>query len=53
MNSSLLEQYHGLLSNKFRLPPLIEEETDEVDSLVNKKFCRLNQMKNSLIGIIK
>jgi hypothetical protein len=50
MNSSLLEQFLGPLSNQFRLPPLIEEENEELYPLVNIEFY---QTKKPLLGINK
>lgn len=39
------------ISTKFRLPPLIEEETDEIYPVIKKKICRVNQTKKLPSGI--
>jgi hypothetical protein len=43
----------SVMASIFRLPPLIEEENDEVYLFVNNKFSRLNQTKKSLKSIKK
>jgi hypothetical protein len=53
MDSSLLEQFLGLSSTHFQLPPLIEEENDELHPLINIESCRLNQTNKLLLGIDK
>lgn len=40
------------VSSKFRLPPVIEEETDEIYASIKKKFSRINHTKILLKGIL-
>jgi len=50
MDPSLLEQFLGPSSTQFQLPPLTEDENDEVHPLVSTGFQRLSLTRKSLPG---
>ena len=50
MDPSLLEQFLGPSSTQFQLPPLTEDENDELHPLVTNGFQRLSHTRKSLPG---
>ncbi|CAF3365569.1 unnamed protein product [Rotaria sp. Silwood1] len=48
MDPSLLEQFLGPSSTQFQLPPLNEDENDELHPLLNAGFQRLSHTRKSL-----
>jgi hypothetical protein len=50
MDPSLLEQFLGPSSTQFQLPPLTEDENDELHPLVDTGFQRLSFTRKSLPG---
>ncbi len=50
MDPSLLEQFLGPSSTQFQLPPLTEDENDELHPLLNTGFQRLSITRKSLPG---
>lgn len=50
MDPSLLEQFLGPSSTQFQLPPLTEDENDDLHPLLNNRFQRLSQTRKSLPG---
>ncbi|CAF1304864.1 unnamed protein product [Adineta ricciae] len=48
MDPSLLEQFLGPSSTQFQLPPLTEDENDEVHPLMTTGFQRLSYARKSL-----
>ena len=50
MDPSLLEQFLGPSSTQFQLPPLTEDENDEVHPLMTTGFQRLSYARKSLPG---
>ena len=50
MDPSLLEQFLGPSSTQFQLPPLTEDENDELHPLLTNGFHRFSQTRKSLPG---
>jgi hypothetical protein len=50
MDPSLLEQFLGPSSTQFQIPPLTEDENDELHPLVSTGFERLSLTRKSLPG---
>ncbi|CAF1265972.1 unnamed protein product [Adineta steineri] len=50
MDPSLLEQFLGPSSTQFQLPPLTEDENDELHPLITTGFQRLSYARKSLPG---
>ena len=50
MDPSLLEQFLGPSSTQFQLPPLTEDENDELHPLITAGFQRLSYARKSLPG---
>ena len=50
MDPSLLEQFLGPSSTQLQLPPLKEDENDELRPLLNVGFQRLSHTRKSLPG---
>ncbi|CAF4692310.1 unnamed protein product, partial [Rotaria magnacalcarata] len=48
MDPSLLEQFLGPSSTQLQLPPLTEDENDELHPLLNNGFQRLSHARKSL-----
>jgi hypothetical protein len=52
MDPSLMEQFLGPSSTQFQLPPLTEDENDELHPLLTTGFQRLSYTRKSLPGKI-